>query len=40
MLKWFIGIIVVFVVLVIIIQPEWLDFFGAVVSDYIQANEK
>ena len=40
MLKWFIGIIAVLILLVIIIQPEWLSFFGAVFSDYIQANEK
>jgi hypothetical protein len=40
MLKWFIGFFIFLVVLVMIIQPEWLKFFGAVFSDFIQANEK
>lgn len=40
MLKWVIGIIIFLVVLVLIIQPEWLKFFSAVFSDFIQANEK
>jgi hypothetical protein len=40
MLKWFIGVFIFLVVLVVIIQPEWLKFFGAVFSDFIQANEK
>ena len=40
MLKWVIGIIIFLVVLVLIIQPEWLKVFAAVFSDFIQANEK
>ena len=39
MLKWFIGIIVVLVILLMIIQPEWLKVFFAVFSDFIYANE-
>ena len=40
MLKWFVGVIVVLVVLVVIIQPEWFKVFSAVFHDFIQANEK
>jgi hypothetical protein len=39
MLKWVIGIIIVLVLLLIIVQPEWLKVFFAVFSDFIQANE-
>ena len=39
MLKWFIGVIAVLIILLVIIQPEWLKVFFAVFSDYIQANE-
>ena len=40
MFKWFVGIVIFLVVLVVVIQPEWLNFFAAVFSDFIQANEK
>ena len=40
MLKWFVGIIVLLIVLVIIIQPEWFKVLTAVFFDFIQANEK
>ena len=40
MLKWFVGMVVFLVVLVAVIQPEWLKVFAAVFSDFIQANEK
>jgi len=39
MLKWIIGIVVVLLVLVVILKPEWLNVFGVIFSDYIQANE-
>ena len=39
MLKWIIGIVVVLLVLVVILKPEWLSVFGTIFSDYIQANE-
>jgi hypothetical protein len=39
MLKWFVGVIVVLIVLVVIIQPEWLGVFSAIFSDFIRANE-
>lgn len=40
MLKWFIGVIVIMILLLLIIQPEWLKVFSAIFSDFIQANEK
>ncbi|MDH5394687.1 MAG: hypothetical protein OEW97_00290 [Gammaproteobacteria bacterium] len=40
MLKWVAGSIVLLIILVIIIQPEWLNVLSAVFSDYIRANEK
>lgn len=40
MLKWIVGVIVVLILLLAIIQPEWLKVFFAVFSDFIQANEK
>lgn len=40
MLKWFVGIVVVLVILLLVIQPEWFKVFFAVFSDFIQANEK
>lgn len=39
MLKWFVGIVVFLVVLIVIIQPEWFKVFSAIFSDFIQANE-
>ena len=39
MLRWIIGIVVVLIVLLMIIRPEWLNVLGAVFSDFIQANE-
>jgi len=39
MLKWIVGVIVVFIVLLLIVQPEWLKVFFAVFGDFIQANE-
>jgi len=39
MLKWIIGVIVVLIILLLIIQPEWLKVFFAIVGDFIQANE-
>ena len=39
MLKWVIAVIVV-VLLLVIIQPEWLKVLFAIFSDFIQANEK
>lgn len=40
MLKWVIGVLVAIILLLVMIQPEWLKVFFAVFSDYIQANEK
>jgi len=40
MLKWFVGIIVLLIVLVVMIQPEWFKVVSAVFSNFIQANEK
>ncbi len=40
MLKWIIGIVVALIVLLMITRPEWLNVFGAIFSDFIQANEK
>ena len=39
MLKWYIGIVVVLLVFIVILKPEWLSVFGAIFSDFIQANE-
>lgn len=39
MLKWFVGAIVLLVILVLIIQPEWFKVFSAVFGDFIHANE-
>ena len=40
MLKLFIGIIVLLIVLIVMIQPEWFKVLTAVFYDFIQANEK
>ena len=40
MLKWVGGVILVVILLLVIIQPEWLKVLSAVFSDFIQANEK
>lgn len=40
MLKWIVGVIFIVILLLVIIQPEWLKVFGAIFNDYIQANEK
>ena len=39
MFKWMYGIVAVLVLLLLIIQPEWLNVFFAVFGDFIQANE-
>ena len=39
MLKWVIGGGVILVLLVLIIQPEWLKIIEVIFLDYIQANE-
>ena len=39
MFKWIIGVVVVFVLFLLIIQPEWLKVFFAIFSDFIRANE-
>ena len=39
MLKWVAGIVVVIILLIIFIQPEWFKLLSAVLSDYIRANE-
>jgi len=39
MFKWVYGIIIVFVLLLLIVQPEWLKVFFTVFGDFIQANE-
>lgn len=40
MMKWVIGVIAVVILLLVIIQPEWLKVFFAIFNDFIQANEK
>ena len=40
MLKWVIGVIVVVILFLVIIQPEWLKVLFAIFGDFIQANEK
>jgi len=40
MFKWVYGIIIVFVLLLFFIQPEWMNVLFAVFGDFIQANEK
>jgi len=39
MLKWMVGGFVILVLLVLIIQPDWLNVFKTIFLDYIQANE-
>ena len=39
MFKWVYGIIIVLVVLLFVVQPEWLKVLFAVFGDFIQANE-
>lgn len=39
MIKWIAGVVIVLVILLLIIQPEWLKVFFAVFGDFIQANE-
>ncbi len=39
MLKRIVGVIFVFVLLLLIVQPEWLKVFFAIFGDFIQANE-
>lgn len=40
MFKWIIGVIIILIILLLVVQPEWLKVFSAIFSDFIQANEK
>lgn len=40
MFKWITGVVIILIILLFIIQPDWLKVFFAVFSDFIQANEK
>jgi len=39
MWKWIVGILVVVLLFLLIVKPEWLSVFGSIFTDYIQANE-
>lgn len=39
MFKWILGGIAVIILLLVIVQPEWLKVFNVILHDYIQANE-
>ena len=39
MLKWAIGGFVILVLLVLVMNPDWLNTFKVIFLDYIQANE-
>ena len=40
MMKWVFSVIGIIILLLVIIQPEWLKVFFAIFNDFIQANEK
>ena len=40
MMKWVVSVIGIIILLLVIIQPEWLEVFFAIFNDFIQANEK
>ena len=40
MMKWVVSVVGIIILLLVIIQPEWLKVFFAIFNDFIQANEK